>query len=240
MTFTATVVSSPTKPLNRLLARLPESDYQRLAPSLETVRLSSGQVLYTLETPLRRVYFPGGGVCGITCMMADGEMVDVALVGNEGLVGLSAVFRSDIELHEARVRVPNNAQAMSVPAFWNEMERGGPFYDVMTRYAHAFVASLMQSVACNALHPIEKRCARWLLDIQDRTGRAEFPLTQELLATMLGVRRASVTVCAGDLHHEGLIDYGRRRLVIRDRGGLQAVSCECYATVKGNFSRLLS
>jgi CRP-like cAMP-binding protein len=173
-------------------------------------------------------------------MMADGEVVDVALVGNEGLVGLSGVFKSDIELYESRVRIPNNAQAMSVTAFWREMERGGPFHDVMTQYAQAFVASLMQSVACNALHPIEKRCARWLLDIHDRMGRAEFPLTQELLATMLGVRRASVTVCAGDLHHGGLIDYGRRRVVIRDRVRLEAISCECYAVVKGHFSRLLA
>jgi CRP-like cAMP-binding protein len=172
-------------------------------------------------------------------MMADGGTVDVALVGNEGLLGWSAVFKSDVDLYEVRVRIPNNAQAMTVTAFWSEMERGGPFYDVMTRYVQAFVASLMQSVACNALHPIEQRCARWLLDIHDRMGRAEFPLTQELLATMLGVRRASVTLCAGDLHHEGLIDYGRRRLAIRDRAGLEAVSCECYEAVKGNFSRLL-
>jgi CRP-like cAMP-binding protein len=240
MAVNAIEVSSPTKPSNRLLARLPETDYQRLAPFLETVGLPSGEVLHTPESPLRRVYFPGGGVCAVTCAMADGETVDLALVGNEGLVGLSTVFRSDIELYEARVRVPNNAQAMSITAFWREMERRGAFHDVMTRYAHAFVASLMQSVACNALHPIEQRCARWLLDLQDRMGRAEFPLTQELLATMLGVRRASVTVCAGELHHGGLIDYGRRRLVIRDRVGLEAVSCECYATVKGHFSRLLA
>lgn len=230
---------SQLKPHNKLLARLPVDDYTRLAPSLEAVKLSSSSVLQAPGVPLQRVYFPGGGVCSITCMMAGGEMVDVAAIGNDGFIGVAALFRSKVELHEAVVRIPNNGLAMPVTAFWGEMERGGAFADAMTRYAQAFVATLIQSAACNALHPIEQRCARWLLDIHDRVGKPEFSLTQELLATMLGVRRASVTICAGALHHGGSIDYGRNRMVIRDRARLETACCECYAASRRYFASLL-
>ena len=226
-------------PPNKLLARLPVEDYKRLAPSLEAVRLSTKSVLQGPEVPLQRVYFPGGGVCSIACMMADGETVDVAAIGNDGFIGVTAFFKGKVEFHEAVVRIPNNAVAMPVTAFWREMERGGAFADAMTRYAQAFVATLIQSAACNALHPIEQRCARWLLDIHDRVGRSEFSLTQELLATMLGVRRASVTICAGALHHGGIIDYGRNRMIIRDRARLETTSCECYAAAKRYFAAIL-
>ena len=226
-------------PPNKLLARLPAEDYRRLAPSLEAVRLSSKSVLHAPGVPLQRVYFPGGGVCSIACMMADGEMVDVAAVGNEGVIGVAALFGSEIEFHEGVVRIPNNAQAMPVTVFRREIERGGPFSDTMHRYAQAFVATLIQSAACNALHPIEQRCSRWLLDIHDRVGRPEFSLTQELLATMLGVRRASVTTCAGTLHHGGIIDYGRNRMVIRDRARLETMCCECYAATRRYLASLL-
>ena len=240
MTMIAMQASSPPRPLNKLLARLPDEDYRRLDPLFETVKLSGKSVLHSPGAPLQRVYFPEGGVCSTTCMMADGDVVDVAIIGNEGVVGINAILRGELALYETLVRIPNNARALPVTVFRREMERGGAFHDIMTRYAQAFVAHLMQSVACNTLHPIEKRCARWLLDMQDRMGRAEFPLTQELLATMLGVRRASIAVCASDLHHKELIDFGQRRLVIRDRTRLEAVCCECYVTVKGNFSRLLA
>ena len=230
---------SQLKPHNKLLARLPAEDYKRLAPSLEAVRLLSKSVLQGPQVPLQRVYFPGGGVCSIACMMADGETVDVAAIGNDGFIGVTAFFKGKVEFHEAVVRVPNNAVAMPVTAFWREMERGGAFADAMTRYAQAFVATLIQSAACNALHPIEQRCARWLLDIHDRVGRSEFSLTQELLATMLGVRRASVTICAGALHHGGIIDYGRNRMIIRDRARLETTSCECYAAAKRYFAAIL-
>jgi len=230
---------SHLKPLNKLLARLPAEDYGRLAPFLETVRLSSKDVLLGPSAVLQRVYFPEGGVCSMTCMMADGETVDVAAVGNEGLIGVAEILRGDTELHEAVVRIPTDAQALSVTVFRREIERGGSFSDTMHRYAQAFVATLIQSAACNALHPIEQRCSRWLLDIHDRVGQPEFPLTQELLAAMLGVRRASVTTCAGALQHDGIIDYGRNRMVVRDRARLETTSCECYAATRRYFASLL-
>ena len=239
MAMISTHLSSPPRPSNRLLARLPEDDYRRLVPLLATIRLPGKSVLHSPGAPLHRVYFPEGGVCSTTCMMADGEVVDVAIIGNEGIVGIDAVLRGDFALYETLVRIPNNARALPVTAFRREMERGGTFSDIMTRYAQAFVAHLMQSIACNAMHPIEKRCVRCLLDMHDRMGRPEFPLTQEMLAAMLGVRRASISLCASDLQHKGVIDLGRRRFVIRDRTRLESVCCECYAATKGNFSRLL-
>lgn len=161
-------------------------------------------------------------------------------MGKEGFIGIGALFEGDLENGEALVEIADgDAQVMGVTVFRHEMERRGPLYELVCRYAHAFVASLAQSVACNALHPVEKRCAKWLLESHDRMGRDDFPLSQEVLANMLGVRRASVTLAAGTLHRMGLIDYSYKRIVIRNRIGLEAASCECYAAVKGYFARLL-
>ncbi len=162
------------------------------------------------------------------------------MVGNEGLVGMAA-FGGDPESgHTAVVEIADgDAQGMDVTVFRREMERQTTFSDLVHRYAQAFVESLMQSVACNALHPIEKRCARCLLDIRDRVGRDEFPLTQEVLASMLGVRRASVTLAAGTLQRAGLIDHAHKNIIIRDVAGLEHATCECYALIKGHFARLL-
>lgn len=248
MALTASDVSVvDTRPLsvsshsrNRLLARLPAEDYRRLAPFLETVSLPFQSVLQKPDESVQRILFPGGGVCSIVWTMSDGQMVEIATIGSEGLVGISAFFGGDLVAGETLVQVADDeAQAMDVRVFQREMERRGALYDVVNRYAQVFVAGLMQGVACNALHPIENRCARWLIETHDRVGRDEFPMTQEFLAMMLGVRRASVTLCVGALHRAGLVDYGHRRIVIRNRQGLEAASCECYAVVKGYFARLL-
>lgn len=202
--------------------------------------MSVHQVLQKADDAVQRIYFPGGCVCSITQVMADGQMAGTATVGKEGFIGIGALFEGDLEAGEATVEIAEGAaQVMDAKEFRREMERRGPFYNVMCRYAHAFVASLMQSVACNALHPVEQRCAKWLLETHDRMGRDEFPLSQEVLAGMLGVRRASVTLAAGTLHRAGLVDYSYKRIVICDRTGLEAASCECYAAVKGYFARLL-
>ena len=225
---------------NKLLARLPPDEYRRLLPDLEAIRLRSKRVLLKPHTPARKIYFLAGGVCTITQVMTDGQMAGVALVGNEGLVGMAA-FGGDPESgHTAVVEIADgDAQAMDAHVFQREMERHTGFSDLVHRYAQAFVESLMQSVACNALHPIEKRCARYLLDIRDRVGRNEFPMTQDVLALMLGVRRASVTLAAGTLHRAGLVDHAHKNMVIRDVAGLESAACECYALIKGHFARLL-
>jgi CRP-like cAMP-binding protein len=230
----------PSSSNKKLLARLPADDYRRLLPDLETIHLRAKRVLLKPHVPVRRVYFLAGGICSITQVTAEGQMAGVAIVGNEGVVGMAA-FGGDPESGQTAVVeiAEGDAQALDVKVFRREMERQTRFSDLVHRYAQAFVESLMQSVACNALHPIEKRCARCLLDIRDRVGRYEFPLTQEVLATMLGVRRASVTLAAGTLHRAGLIDHAHKNIIIRDLAGLEHAACECYALVKGHFARLL-
>jgi CRP-like cAMP-binding protein len=172
--------------------------------------------------------------------MEDGRMVEVATVGKEGMIGLTAFFGNERPFGGAMVQVPEvDAQIMSVAVFRRETERRGAFRELMARYCQAFLAMVMQSSACNSLHPVEQRCARWLLMTHDRVGRNEFALTQEFLAVMLGVRRPTVTLVAGALQKAGLIEYGHRRIVILNRRALEAASCECYRVVTAHFDRLL-
>jgi len=232
--------SPPVHSPNKLLARLPADDYRRLLPDLETIHLRAKRVLLKPHVPVGKIYFLAEGVCSIAQVTADGQMAGVAMVGNEGLVGMAA-FGGDPESGQtAVVEIPDhNAQVMDARVFYREMNRGTAFKDLIHRYGQAFVESLMQSVVCNALHPVEKRCARYLLDIRDRVGRNDFTLTQEVLATMLGVRRASVTLAVGALHRAGLIDHEHKNIIIRDLAGLEHAACECHALVKGHFARLL-
>ncbi len=232
--------SPPARPLNKLLARLPAADFQRLLPELRTIHLRPKRVLLKPHVPVRKIYFPAGGVCSIAHVTADGQMAGVAMVGNEGLVGMAA-FGGDPESGQTAVVeiADHDAQVMDARVFHREMNRGAAFKDLVHRYGQAFVEGLMQSVVCNALHSVEQRCARYLLDIQDRVGGSEFPLTQDVLATMLGVRRASVTLAVGALHRAGLVDHAHKNIIIRDVAGLESAACECYALIKGHFARLL-
>jgi CRP-like cAMP-binding protein len=229
------------RPPNRLLASLPAVERRRLFAFLEAVSLPFQHVLLKPEQPLDKVYFPGSGVFSITHIMKNGRALEVATVGNEGFIGINALFGGEQWLAGALVKVPDErAQVMSVTAFQREMNRGGPFSNIINRYAQGFVAFLMQSVACNAVHSVEERCARWLLTTRDRVGRNDFPMTQELLALMLGVRRPSVTIAVNALQRAGLIEYRHKRLRIVDGLGLEAASCECYVVVKKSFARLLA
>ena len=234
--------SSAARPSpNRLLASLPAADYQRLVPVLEPVSLPFQHVLLKPGERIKRVYFPGNGVFSITQLMRNGRPLEVATVGNEGFIGINALFGGERWLAGALVSVPDQtAEAMSVNAFEREMSRRGPFANLINRYAQGFVVFLMRTAACNALHSVEERCARWLLTTRDRVGRNDFPMTQELLAVMLGVRRPSVTLALSALQRARLIEYGQKRLLIVDRDGLEAASCECYAVLKKYFARLLA
>jgi CRP-like cAMP-binding protein len=225
---------------NQLLASLPASDYRRLLPDLKTIPLPSKRVLQKPGEPLQRVCFPGGGVISIMHVMTDGQAVEMATVGNEGLVGISACLGGGLQIAEALVQIPNgSAQVLELDVFEREMERRSAFRDVINRYGQAYLASLMQSIACNALHTVEERLARWLLLSHDRIGRRDFPMTQEALAGMLGVRRSTITLAFNALRRAGLIDHVSKKIVIKNRAGLEAAACECYATIKGHFARLL-
>jgi len=209
-----------------------------VSATLHPIALPFQHLLLKPGEPLDHVYFPGNGVCSVTQAMRDGRTVEVATVGNEGLIGLSALSggRSFVGV---LVKVPESAgHVMSVGAFRREMRRRGAFAELIARYARGFTASLIQSAACNALHSVEERCARWLLTTRDHAGRNEFAVTQELVASLLGVRRPSVTVAIGALQRAGYVDWGHHHIVILDRAGLESASCECYGVVKRRFARL--
>ncbi len=232
--------STPQWSMNSLLASLPAEDYQRVSAELTWRPLKVRQVLHKHGEPVSEIFFPGRSVCSITNVMEDGAVVEVATVGREGLVGIAAVFGAPVSTGEAFVQIAAEpAAVMSIEAFRHEMERRGAFHDRITRYSQAFVNMLMQSVACNGLHSAEERCCRWLLMTHDRIGQDDFPLTHELLAIMLGVRRPTVTLVMAELTRAGIISHVRGHIRIVDRQGLEAATCECYRNIRAVSDRLL-
>jgi CRP-like cAMP-binding protein len=235
-------VPSPATPqaYNRLLAALPPADFQRVLPDLIYRPLKLRQVLHKNGDGVRDVYFPDRSVCSLMSHMDDGSSVEVAMVGREGIVGIAPVLGEAFAIGDAVVQMPGNgAYSMAIEAFDREMARRGAFYDVVTRYAREFVAMLIQSVACNGLHTAEERACRWLLMVSDRVGRDQLTVTHELLSTLLGVRRPTVTLVLAQLVKAGMISQVRGGMRIVDRQLLEAASCECYGSVKRMFDRLI-
>lgn len=233
-----TEVSLPATARSRILAALPDEEFQRLEPELEPVSLDFKDVLYDNDVPIEHVCFPEAGVVSILGVMADGTAVEVATIGNEGLVGLPTFLGAEKTVGQAFVQVPGAGFRMAAAAF-RRASSGGALHDVLQRYTQALFTQLAQNSACNRAHSIEERCARWLLMTHDRVGAARFPLTQEFLSQMLGVRRASVSAVASTLQSEGLIDYTRGVITVADRAGLEGAACECYAIIRREFDRLL-
>lgn len=226
---------------NRLLALLPPHDLARLIPRMTRVPMTRKRVLHKGGEPIREVYFPNDGVCSMTTVMRDGRMVEVATIGREGMVGLNAIFGRETINSESLVQVPGtDAWALGVDDFRAELEQSTALAMIVNRYLQAFLVMVLQSTACNSLHSAEERCARWLLMTRDRVGGPEFPMTQELLAVMLGVRRPTVTLIVQKLSQRGFVRYSRGRLAIADGPALERVACECYATVRAEFDRLLA
>jgi CRP-like cAMP-binding protein len=223
--------SNRPPPANNLLAALPANDYARLAPTLGTTPLKLKRFLHKPGEPIDQVYFPGGGFASVVTVLKDGAMVEVATIGREGMLGMSAALTRDPSPSAAMVQAETDTcYTMSAEAFRNEMDRRGAFYDLLTRYGQALVGFIMQSTACNAVHSVEQRLSRWLLMAHDRVGKDDFPLTQEFAAMMLGTSRPTVTVVAGTLQKAGLIKYHRGHVTVVDREDLEAASCECYRT----------
>jgi CRP-like cAMP-binding protein len=219
----------PPASLNLLIAALPAADYQRIAPMLEVVPFKLKQVLHKPGERIEHVYFPGGGFCSVVTVLEDGGMVEVATIGREGVVGAMMVLDGAPMQSASMVQGETEiCYRMTAEDFLAELGRRGPFYDLLTHYAQALVGFIMQSTACNAVHSVEQRLARWLLMAQDRMGEHEFPLTQEFVAMMLGATRPTVTVVAGTLQRAGLITYHRGHVTIVDREKLEGASCECY------------
>jgi CRP-like cAMP-binding protein len=223
----------PTRNPNLLLAALPAADYSRILPSLTVMPLILKEVLHKPGERIRYIYFPGGGFCSVLTVLEDGGMVEVATIGREGVVGASAVLDGSIA-HSTTLVQGESETCYRMPAedFRREMDRRGAFYRLLTHYAQALVGSIMQVTACNAVHSVEQRLARWLLMAQDRMGGDEFPLTQEFVAMMLGASRPTVTVVAGTLQKAGLIKYRHGRVTVSDRQALEDASCECYRAAR--------
>jgi len=224
----------PTGNPNRLLAALPSADYARILPSLTVVPLKLKSVLHKPGDPIRDVYFPGGGFCSMLTVLEDGSMVEIATIGREGMVGVSAILDGSPVTSIAMVQgATDTCYRMNVDAFRRESDRRGAFHELMAHYAQALFGFVAQSTACNAIHSVEQRLARWLLMARDRMGSDDFPLTQEFVAMMLGASRPTVTVVAGTLQKAGLIKYRHGHVTIMDRESLEAASCECYRAATG-------
>jgi CRP-like cAMP-binding protein len=231
---------SDGRPKNRLLAALPADDFRRLQPYLKTVPIRLKQVLHKNGEPLKTVYFLNGGVASITTILRDGTTVEAATIGDEGMLGVEAFLDATaIAAGETLIQVPDtSAETMSVEDFRNVVGEPGAFRDLIGRYTHVVIAQMMQSTACNALHDVQQRCARWLLMTHDRMHEQDFHLSHEFLAVMLGVQRPTVSVVAETLQQAGLISYVHGRVTVRDRKGLESASCECYPIIRAHFDRL--
>jgi CRP-like cAMP-binding protein len=221
----------PTDKTNLLLAALPAEEYKRIHKSLDLIPLKLKTFLHRAGEPIEHVYFPGGGFCSMLAVLNDGGMVEVATIGREGMVGVSAILDGNPVSSTSMVQgETDTCYRMKADAFRLEMDRRGEFYELLTHYAQALVGFVMQSTACNAVHSVEQRLARWLLMARDRMGSDEFPLTQEFVAMMLGASRPTVTIVASTLQKAGLITYHRGQIKIIDGEKLEAASCECYRT----------
>jgi CRP-like cAMP-binding protein len=223
---------------NRLLASLPDEEFERLRPHLVPTLLGYKSPLYEANSPIDFVHFIETGVASLVNTMMNGDAAEVGTIGNEGFVGVPILFGDKEAPTSVYMQVGGAGLKMKASIFRAELQRSIMMQRVMLRYAHAFFNQIAQSAACNTLHLLEQRCCRWLLMTQDRMHSNGFPLTQEFLAMMLGVRRAGVTDAANTLKRAGLIDYTRGSVSILDRAGMEKRTCECYGVTKKEFDRL--
>ncbi|AWI75745.1 Crp/Fnr family transcriptional regulator [Parazoarcus communis] len=231
--------SPPAPSQNHLLAALPEADFTRLFPSLELVTMPLGHVLYESGIPLRHVYFPTTSIVSLLYVMEDGASAEIAVVGNEGIVGVSLFMGGETTNNRAVVQSAGHAYRLKGQLLKDEFFRAGPMQRLLLRYTQALLTQMAQTAVCNRHHTLDQQFCRWLLLSLDRVPSDELLMTQELIANMLGVRREGVTEAAGNVQRAGLIEYRRGHIRVIDRPGLEARACECYAVVKKEFDRLL-
>lgn len=224
---------------NHLLAALPDDEYARLLPNLELMPMPLGLVLYESGTQMRHVYFPTTAIVLLLYVMENGSSAEIAVVGNEGIVGVSLFMGGETTSSRAVVQSAGAAYRLNGQLLKDEFFRAGPMQRLLLRYTQALLTQMSQTAVCNRHHSLDQQLCRWLLLSLDRLSSSELVMTQELIANMLGVRREGVTEAAGKLQHAGLIDYQRDRITVLDRAGLEARVCECYAVVKRETARLL-
>jgi CRP-like cAMP-binding protein len=225
---------------NHLLAALPAADFDLLRPHLETIKLVQENVLVGAGHRLTKVFFPHSGVISLVVSLATGEMVEVAMIGQDSVFGGSAALDGSISLTDAIVQLPGAASTLNVEHLRNAADRSVAFRTTLIRHEQALFAQAQQSAACNASHSVEARLARWLLRMHDLVGGCRLPLTQDFLAQMIGVQRNSVSAVAHSLQQAGILKYNRGHIEITNLQGLKDISCECYDAVRRQYSRLLN
>ena len=224
---------------NHLLASLPEAEFQRWLPQLEAVKLALGQVLYEPGVTLNYVYFPTSAIVSLLYEMENGASAEIAVVGNEGLIGIALFMGGGSTSNRAVVQSAGHGFHLSARAMKEEFDRAGPVLHLLLRYTQALLTQMAQTAVCNRHHSLDKQLCRWLLLSMDRLEGNELVMTQELISNMLGVRREGVTEAAVRLQTAGLIRYSRGRITVLDRPGLEKRTCECYEVVKTECDRLL-
>ncbi len=225
---------------NHLLAALPAAEFERLAPHLELVPMLLGQILYEPGGQMQHAYFPATSIVSLHYVMESGASAETAGVGNEGMVGMALFMGGDSTPSSAVVQTAGHGYRLSGRLLKQEFNRAGQLQRLLLRYTQALIAQMIQTAACNRHHSVEQQLCRWLLLTLDRVPSRELVMTQELVASMLGVRREGITEAAGRLQASGVIRYRRGHISVIERAGLETRSCECYAVVKKELTRLLS
>lgn len=227
------------KPINRLLAALPNEDYQRLVPYLQPVELPQYKILYNAGEDYDYAYFPSYSIVSTVAIMENGSTIEIGMIGNEGMVGLPIILETGYTNCTAIVQVGDGGYKIAAERLGEELNRQGALKRLMMRYVQARIIQLGQTAACNRYHNVEQRFARWLLTVRDNIQRNEFKLTQEFISQMLGVRRTGVSAIAAKFQEQGIIHYRRGFIRIISHQKLEACACECYRLIAREFSRLL-
>lgn len=225
---------------NHLLALLPPESYAQVAAHLEKITADLRQIMYEQEEPIHEVYFPITGVYSLVVMFGSEEQaVEVATIGNEGMIGMPVFLGSDRMNGRCFSQVPGEAWKMPVAAFKQQIQQNQPFNDVLQLYLQGFLEQITQTAACNRFHSVDQRFARWMLMTGDRAQSNQFPITQEFLGQMLGVRRQTVNETATYFQEQGMVSYARGMMTILDRQGMEQASCVCYEIIRRTYERLL-
>jgi CRP-like cAMP-binding protein len=225
--------------LNLLLAALPRADFNRWLPQLELIELPLGHVLYEEDAIEKYVYFPTSAIVSLLCVMKNGDTAEIALVGNEGIVGISLFMGGNSTSNRGVVQSAGKGYRLGAKAMKAEFDRGGAVLHLLLRYTQALITQMSQTAACNQHHSLDQRLCRWLLLSLDRLPGQELVVTHEQIAHMLGVRREGVSASAVKMQKAGLIRYSRGRITVLDRKGLEQRVCECYGLIQQEYDRLL-
>jgi CRP-like cAMP-binding protein len=232
-------MSSILRPANHLLQSLSAAEFEALSPHLESVEMVREAVLVEAGAPLTHVYLPHCGIISLVVRLSEGQTVEVAMVGRDGVFGAAAALDGGISLTDAVVMLPGPASILEVARLRAAADRSAGFRTLLVRHEQALLAQAQQSAACNASHSVEARLSRWLLRTRDLCGSENLPLTQEFLAQMIGVQRNAVSIVAHALQQAGIVSYSRGHIEIKDLEALRETSCECYEAVRTQYDRLL-